>query len=191
MSREIIDRFDANTPSPKPAQQPNNYALLNDIFTDSADIHNSANRDHSQGPVLLELDLEIIRNTYTGKVWISKSNPMTWESNLSHDRKWFVSANDLEDNFSCGSFNHMVVFRHCGGKLPIQGYLNRIILDDPKLQTDEDNIDYFSMAYGALKLAMREGGFDIPIVRRDCNQGCGCTSNYRQGTTNLDAMFSL
>ncbi|MBT2970894.1 MAG: hypothetical protein B6D72_09980 [gamma proteobacterium symbiont of Ctena orbiculata] len=60
----------------EPAQQGNNYTLLNDIFTDSVDIHSRANREHSQGSVLLELDLEIVKNTYTGKVWISKSNPM-------------------------------------------------------------------------------------------------------------------
>jgi hypothetical protein len=139
----------------------------------------------------LELDLEIIRNTYTAKVWVTKSNPAKWEANLSHERRWFVSANDLEDNFSYGSFDHMIVFRHCAGKVPIHGHLKRIVLDDPRLQTDRHHIDYFSMAYGALQLAMREGGFDVPIEKRACSSDCSCLDNYKSRLVDTDRMFYL
>lgn len=189
MSREIINKLGTLTSSSTPDHISNNYSILNDIFTDSVDLHSHANRAHTQGPVVLELDIEIIKNTYTGKIWITKSNPMKWETNSNHERRWFVSANDLEDNFSYGSLEHMVVFRHCGGKLPIHGYLNKVIIDDPKLKTESNQIDYFSMAYGALKLAMREGGFDIPIEKRVCNVGCSCLDNYKNGNT--DEMFYL
>jgi hypothetical protein len=179
MPRETIEKLNTHTTSLKAKHSDTNYSIRNDIFADSVDIHEQANSAHNHGPVLFELDIEIIKNTYTGKIWVTKSNPMKWNANTHQERKWFVSAHDLEDNFSYGSFDHMIVFRHCGGKLPILGYLNKIILDDPKLQTDKDQIDYFSMAFGALTLAMKQGAFDIPIEKRVCNQGCRCLDNYK------------
>ncbi|MEW8030355.1 MAG: hypothetical protein AB2792_01690 [Candidatus Thiodiazotropha sp.] len=191
MSRETLEKLSSNKISPKPDHSGGNYSVRNDIFTDSVDIHKQANSVHDHGPVLLQLDIEMIKNTFTGKVWITKSNPMTWDTNTHHERKWFVSANDLEDNFSYGSFDHMVVFRHCAGKLPIFGYLNRVVLDDPRLQTERDQIDYFSMAFGALTLAMKEGGFDVPIEKRVCNQGCSCLESYQNGNPESGKMFTL
>jgi hypothetical protein len=191
MSRETIEKHSNQTTSPKAKKSGTDYSVLNDIFADSIDIHGQANAAHTHGPVLLELDIEIINNTYTGKVWVTKSNPMDWDANTHQERKWFVSAHDLEDNFSYGSFKHKVVFRHCGGKLPILGYLNRVILDDPKLQTGRYQVDYFSMAFGALTLAMKQGGFDAPIEKRVCNPGCSCLDSYKNGKSEADNMFSL
>lgn len=191
MSLETIGKLNAHTTTAKADQSNNNYSIWNDIFADTVDIHRRANHAHADGPVLLELDIEIIRNTYTGKVWITKTNPAKWDANLTHERRWFVSANDLEDNFSHDSFDHMIVFRHCAGKLPIQGHLKRIVLDDPRLQTDRDQIDYFSMAFGALQLAMREGGFDVPIEKRSCNSNCSCLDSYKNKVADTDKMFHL
>ncbi len=191
MSRETIEKLSSQKRSPKPSHNSNNYSIWNDIFTDSIDLHKQANSVHNYGPVLLELDTEIIKNTYTGKVWVTKSNPTTWDTNTSHERKWFVSVNDLEDSFHYGSLDHMIVFRHCGGKLPILGHLNRVVLDDPRLQTERYRIDYFSMAFGALMLAMKEGGLEVPIEKRTCNQGCSCLDSYRNGKSEPEKMFTL
>ncbi|MES9971288.1 MAG: hypothetical protein ABW092_14745 [Candidatus Thiodiazotropha sp.] len=191
MSREAIEKLNTLNTSTKAKHSGINYSIWNDIFTDSVDRHKQSNNIHDHGPALLKIDIEIIKNTYTGKVWVTKSNPVNWDANTHHERKWFVSANDLEDNFSYGSFDHMIVFRHCAGKLPIQGYLNKVVLDDPKLKTDKYQIDYFSMAFGALKLAMKEGGLEVPIEKRACNQGCGCLDIYKNGKTEPDKMFTL
>jgi hypothetical protein len=191
MSREFIEKLNTQTISPPKKQSGTDYSIWNDIFADSIDVHGQANDLHNHGPVLFDVDIEIIKNTYTGKIWVSKSNPMTWDANTHQERKWFVSAQDLEHNFNYGSFDHQIVFRHCGGKLPILGYLNRILLDDPKLQTDNYQVDYFSMAFGALKLAMKEGGFDAPIEKRICNRGCSCVESYKRLSTEVEGMFSL
>lgn len=191
MSRETIEKLSSQTTFSKAQHSGTNYSVWNDIFADSVDIHEQTNSVHNHGPVLFELDIEIIKNTYTGKVWVTKSNPMKWDANTHQERKWFVSAYDLEDNFACGSSEHMIVFRHCAGKLPILDHLNRVILDDPKLQTDRYQIDYFSMAFGALALAMKQGGFDVPIEKRICNQGCSCLDSYKNGAIESEKMFSL
>lgn len=191
MSLEAVDKLSTHAKPVKTDQAGGNYSIWNDIFADTVDIHQHSNRAHEDGPVLLELDIEIIKNTYTGKVWVTKSNPAKWQANLSHERRWFISANDLEDNFSYGSFEHMIAFRHCAGKVPILGHLKRIVLDDPRLQTSSQQVDYFSMAFGALQLAMREGGFDVPIEKRACSNGCGCLDNYKSRAVDTDRMFYL
>jgi hypothetical protein len=65
------------------------------------------------------------------------------------------------------------------------------VLDDPKMWTESDQVDYFSMAFGALRLAMKKGGFEVPIEKRACNQGCSCLHNYKSGAFDTTAMFGL
>jgi len=190
MSHDAVARLGLVQKSLLSDQIGKNYGIWNDIFTDSVDIHSQHDNVNIHGPVLFELDIEIIKNTYTGKVWVTKSNPSDWEANTNHERRWFVSANDLDHYFTHGNSNHMAIFRHCGGKLPIHNHLKRIILDDPQLQTDTYQIDYFSMAYGAIKLAMTEGGIDAPIEKRTCKSGCSCLQNYRDSFTDAEKLFS-
>jgi hypothetical protein len=190
MSNASLEKFGLFHNSKIPGKLGHNYGIWNDIFTESLDIHNHSGNINHLGPVLLELDIEIVKNSYSGKVWVTKSNPSKWETNINHERRWFVSANDLDNYFTEGNTDFMVVFRHCGGKLPIQGHLNKIVIDDPKLETDEYQVDYFSMAYGALKLAMTEGNIEAPIVKRSCNSECGCLDDYMNGIPGPDKMFT-
>lgn len=157
-----------------------------DVFADPIDIHDRAKRANLYGPVLFVLDLEIISKSYAGKVWITKLNPMKW-GHKQHNRKWFTSKKDLKDNFVYGEFDHMIVFRHCGGELPFKKYLRKIILDDPSLKS-RAGIDYYSMAYGAIRLAMTDGGINERITKRECRPSCQCKNYYgtnRQKTKEL------
>ena len=190
MSPGSTDKLGLFQTSLIPSQVGKNHGIWNDIFTDSADLHKQRGHANSHGPVLFELDIEIIKQTYAGKAWVTKSNPGKWETNTKHDRRWFVSANDLENYFSHGDSDYMVIFRHCGGKLPIHGHLKKIILDDPRLKTDTYQIDYFSMAYGAITLAMTEGALVAPVEKRTCHPDCGCLNDYMEGRVEAEKMFS-
>ena len=154
------------------------YSIWFDVFTDSVDIHRRARSENHYGPVLFVLDLRLIEQVYTGRVWVTKRNPTKWRGKARRER-WFQSVEDLNNNFSYGSFDHMIVFRHCGGELPFRAFLKEIILDDPGMKTDK-GADLFSVAYGALRLAMTDSKFDIPIRKRKCASGCRCKRNYRR-----------
>ncbi len=190
MSQVNIERLGINSSSPGMDTAAEHYTRWNDVFTETVDYHHHSGGTHPAGPVVFELDLEIIRNTYTGKVWVTRSNPSDWGPQTHQERKWFSSAIDLEHYFSPTSPDHMAVFRHCGGKLPIQGYLSRILLDDPGLEIRSQGIDCYSMAYGALKLAMSDGGFDVPIVRYGCESGCASHDGYHTDDGRLLTQFS-
>ena len=190
MSQGSVDKLGLFQTSRVSGQVGRNYGIWDDVFTDSVDIHELAGNANGRGPVLFELDIEIIRNSYTGKVWITKSNPTEWETQTHHERRWFISANDLDHYFTCDNADHMTVFRHCGGKLPLQNHLRKIIIDDPGLRTRTDQVDCFSMAYGAIRLAMAEGGIEVPVEKRSCGDDCGCRDDYLNGTVDAERMFS-
>jgi hypothetical protein len=158
------------------------YGIWFDVFTDSVDIHARAGYANHYGPVLFVLDVALIEKAYTGRVWVTKLNPTKWKGRSAAER-WFQSKDDLADNFSYGTFDHMIVFRHCGGELPFGKYLEKVVLDDPKMET-EDGRDLFSVGYGALRLAMTDTGLNVPIERRACKARCRCKNDYQ---TNEDS----
>ena len=178
LSRGTVERTGLYQTVQKSDQADKMKGIWFDVFTDSVDIHNRAKRTNAYGPVLFVLDAKLIERAYTGKVWVTKLNPTKWDGK-SHQARWFSSTKDLDANFRKGCFDQMIVFRHCGGELPIKRYLEKIILDDPDLITGAPSkIDYYSMAYGALKVSMTEGGISASIKKRKCPRGCVCETEY-------------
>jgi hypothetical protein len=163
------------------------WGIWFDVFTDSVDIHHRAKRANAYGPVLFELNAELIKTAYTGKVWVTKLNPTKWEG-TKHEDRWFTSIDDLKAKFVKGRFDQMIVFRHCGGELPFAEYLQKIILDDPQQKT-QGKIDYYSMAYGALTFAKAEGSTAATIKRRKCGAGCVCSTHYGEDSEATREMF--
>ncbi|HLK13604.1 MAG TPA: hypothetical protein VKT78_02265 [Fimbriimonadaceae bacterium] len=153
------------------------YSLWFDVFLDTVDIHKRASRRNAYGPVLLAFEIELLKE-YTGAIWVTRLNPTKWEGR-EHGDRWFASTAELRSGFKAAEFDQMIVFRHCGGELPFEGHLAEIVLDDPKLKRTDADIDYFSMAYGALRLAMTEGGVEVPIRKRACSAKCSCVKEYQ------------
>jgi hypothetical protein len=187
MSRGMVERCGFSQTPQASDEIDRRYGIWFDVFLDSVDIHSRAGRSNVYGPVLFVLDSKLIERKYTGRIWVTKLNPTKW-AKKSASQRWFQSKADLEEGFVRGNFDQMLVFRHCGGELPFGSYLKRIILDDPKCEV-QNGVDCFSMAYGALKLAMADGGLDVPIERRVCPQGCLCFEEYVQAEEMVSMMF--
>jgi hypothetical protein len=101
-----------------------------DVFADFVNIHERARRANAYGPVLFVPDIALVAKGDTGRIWVTKSNPLGW-LNQPEAGCWFSSISDLDQDFRRGSFDQMLVFRHCGGEPPFVGHLKEIILDDP------------------------------------------------------------
>jgi hypothetical protein len=164
------------------------FSLWYDVFTDSVDIHARAKRENAYGPVLFVLDSAMIKEKYTGDVWVTKLNPTKWEG-VSEKERWFTSIQDLRDNFVKGRFDQMIVFRHNGGVLPFEGHLKEIIVDDPDYRGERNQLDLYSMALGALLLARTEGNMNLKIRKRKCQSGCKCLEHYKNDKTKMGEMF--
>ena len=54
------------------------YGVWLDIFTDSVDIHQRANRRNTYGPVLFKINIDILKTLNLPPLWITKKNPTKW-----------------------------------------------------------------------------------------------------------------
>jgi hypothetical protein len=163
------------------------YSLWFDVFLDSVDIHDRAHRANVYGPVLFVFDAAILDRNHTGRIWVTKANPTKWAGKPDTDR-WFQGRDDLRQHFVKGEFDQMIVLRHCGGAIGFGDHLTRIVLDDPNSQTDDD-VDFYSMAVGAIRLAMRDAGIDLPIEKRTCAARCTCRTYWNADQDRLHQMF--
>ena len=187
LSRGNIERMGVTQTPQTSDELDRRYSVWFDVFIDSVDIHHRASRANIYGPVLFVFDTRLIDRTGTGRLWVTKLNPTKW-AGKSEKQRWFQSKGDLEDNFVLGQFDQMIVARHSGGELPFRSYLTKIILDDPEKETD-DGIDMYSMAVGALRLAMEDAGIDVPIERRTCQHACECVDYWAADDERLFQMF--
>ncbi len=187
LSRGTVERLRLSQTSQSSDDLDKRYSIWFDVFADSVDIHDRAKRANIYGPVLFVIDSEIVLNSYTGRLWVTKSNPMYWRGKAERDR-WFKDKTGLAANFVQGDFGQIVVFRHCGGELPIRRFIKKIILDDPQRQT-EDDLDFYSMAVGALRLALQDADIDIQIERRECKHRCQCLDYWYEDDERLFYMF--
>lgn len=187
LSRGTVERLGVAQTPQESDKADRSYSIWFDVFLDSVDIHKRASRANVYGPVLLVFDINIIHKNSTGRIWVTKENPTKWAKKVDEDR-WFQGKEDLATNFVRGRFDQMIVLRHCGGELPFGKHLKKIVLDDPKQQTNED-IDFYSMAVGALRFAMQDAGVDVPIERRKCGDQCKCEEYWGDNNERLSKMF--
>ena len=187
LSRGTVDRMGI-TQTPQGSDEiDRRYSIWFDVFMDSVDIHHRARRANVYGPVLFVFDLKLIDRNGTGRLWITKLNPTKW-AGKSEKHRWFQNKAEIEEEFVVGQFDLMLVARHCGGELPFGRHLKKIVLDDPEIKNEND-VDIYSMAVGALRLAMDDAKIDVPIERRVCRPGCVCTDYWGENDVRLFQMF--
>jgi hypothetical protein len=189
LSRGTIERRRLFQTPQSSDEQDRKYNVWFDIFTDSVDIHDRARRPNVYGPVLFVFNIEALRESWVGRIWITKCNPTKW-AGLPDDERWFRSLREVERDFKRGTFDQMIVFRHCGGELPFKGSVTEIVLDDPQMRTKKSDVELYSVAYGALKLSSLQGGAKIPIHRRECRDGCQCVKAFAKSRDETIAMFA-
>jgi hypothetical protein len=178
LSRGAVERRGLYQTPQKTDETDQKYSLWFDVFLDSVDLHAAAHNTNVYGPVLFKFDAKLIKDAYTGRVWVTRSNPMYWPRITSRGKRWFESSKDLKAEFKRSDFAQMILLRHSGGELPFGKYLQEIIVDDPQVKT-LTKIDYYSMAYGALTLAKTEGGVTAPLRKRKCATDCNCLKRYK------------
>ncbi|NWE15416.1 hypothetical protein [Pseudomonas yamanorum] len=187
LSRGTVERIGITQTPQASDDLDRRYSIWFDVFMDSVDIHSRARRANVYGPVLFVFDISLIDRNGTGRLWLTKLNPTKW-SGKAEAKRWFQDKKDIEANFVFGQFDQMLVARHCGGELPFGSHLKKIVLDDPNYENN-DGIDAYSMAVGALRLAMQDAGLNIPIERRACRQGCACRQYWKSDRKKLRLMF--
>ncbi len=179
IARGCMDRLGLNQTAQASDANDKAQGVYFDIFLDSVDIHNRASRRNVYGPVLFKLSVERLRAMDLPPLWVTRSNPLYWNANTTHQEKWFETIGQLQLEFMVGRFNQMIVMRHIGGVLPLADCLEEIVLDDPQMA--EGQLGYFSLSIGAVLLARTSSTTPLPFAfqKRTCAAGCACTNEYQ------------
>lgn len=151
------------------------YGIWFDIFLDSCDIHDRVRDINYYGPVLFVFKTELLGRSDIPQVSITKKNPQYWNDSMRLDDKYFISVEEIEDDFKYAEFGQMLTIRNTNETLYFSTDLEKIILDNPKRNIAGE--DAYSIAYNALKKSMEKKELNLHIEERKCIN-CGCLTTY-------------
>lgn len=165
-----------------------NLGVWNDVFLDTCDLHSFFGRENKYGPVLFELDRELIRNGEF-EIWITKNNPIYWNKNTTTQDRYFQSVEELRDKW-CLIERHRKMVTIRNNRTPILfDYVRRIIVDDPKVtinEIDGSQTHLFNEVFHKIRKTISN---DHPLkgkfIFRNCGT-CWCTDNYLNQKTPND-----
>lgn len=161
--------------------------VWNDIFIDTSDLHAYFKRENIYGPILFELDKDLIRNNEF-EIWITKNNPIYWPVDCNDEDRYFTSVEELREKWdSIERQRKMITIRNNNNPI-LFNYVRRIIVDDPRvvITESEKEIILFNTAKEKIKQVITEehqlkGKFTIRVC-----SNCWCNSNYLHQKSAID-----
>lgn len=153
------------------------YGIWYDSFLDTHDIHSVLKRRNFYGPVLFVMAAELLlRLPPEATVLVTRCNPTKW-AELPDDQRYFLTRRELADGLQVGYFDHMITIRNPGGIVPFAGTVERIVLDEPRLDAPAVGQEYLT-ARGAISVAATQAGIEVEVERRTCVR-CRCSADYQ------------
>ena len=151
--------------------------VWNDVFLDSTDLHALFSRQNYYGPILFEFDIRLIQNE-NFEIWITKNNPIYWETNSTDDERYFVSVEELRNNWNNYERQKKMITIRNNSKPILFEYVRRVVVDDPRVEIKSENIHLFNDSVKKIReivndLHILKGKF---IIRNCLN--CWCRDNY-------------
>lgn len=163
------------------------YGIWHDVFVDSDDYHRRIKDRNQYGPVAFVFSNDILANLPAGsEVFVTRFNPTKWAS-VAIENRYFRRLDELRNELSRGTFDHMVTIRTRSNLVPFGNSLLEVRLDNPQAQRDGANV--FATSLAALRAAAAEGCVGTPIIQQTCRDGCKCIATYRARPELLHAYF--
>lgn len=166
------------------------FDVFEDIFLDTTDLHSYFGRQNHYGPILYKFSTAFL-TTIQYEVWITKNNPIYWNLTMSDNDKYFESVDELSANWDkYGRQRKMITIRKPQQPLLFSD-LDRIIVDDPRVQLTGTGQVYFNDAVIALKKAYRGNEYlRNKFQTRECTS-CFCRDNYlhQLSISKLNSLF--
>ena len=145
-----------------------------DVFFDTKDLHGLFPRQNLYGPVLFKYHLSLLLEQGL-EIFITKNNPMFWKLGTPVEEKYFISSDDLAENWDkYQSHRKMVTLRKPTAPIPFD-HLEEIILDNPNVVIYDDT-DLYAVANEEL-LNLTHRSLAGMVRTRNCGY-CFCRSNY-------------
>ena len=160
--------------------------IFNDIFLDSADIHEAASNLNKYGPILFVYSIDLIDDLPENVIKITKSNPIYWNAAMHEDEKYFTTLDELNASYMKQQFGQHFTIIEQNDPLPFT-HLREIIIDNPHSPEDEE---LFENAKQEIEETMAANNIDVRLTVRRCPDGCGCRTSYADNRRRLFVMYT-
>lgn len=189
LSRGELEKLQLPMTDQQSDAQDKKFGLWYDVFVDGIDIHDRIKKRNYYGPVLLCIDSSVLIQKQISSIKVTKSNPQSWNDNISEKEIYFQNINEFKYGYNYGDFQKMFVIPKGSGVVRFNKYLRRIVVDYISL----NGTHYYAQALKVLKSAAEKGGVsNIKIERRNCADGCKCDQEYQRMTpATLQKFFGL
>lgn len=166
--------------------------VWNDIFIDTTDLHSFFSRENYYGPILFELDRELIIDEKF-EIWITKNNPIYWNSNTTLEDRYFQNVDELKALWNTIERQRKMITIRNNASPILFDYVRRVIVDDPKVSINEggNTIHVFNTAINKIKEIIHDqhplkGKFTTRLCKN-----CWCISNYltQRSPTDIKRLF--
>lgn len=166
--------------------------VWDDVFIDTTDLHSFFNRENHYGPVLFELDRNLILDK-SFEIWITKNNPIYWNTNTPMTDRYFSDVNELRQKWKTIERQRMMITIRNNATPILFNYVRKIIVDDPKREILHagQNVPVFNLSYLKIKNVINSGHIlSGKFITRKCGN-CWCSHNYlyQRNTTEITKFF--
>ncbi|MBN3199741.1 hypothetical protein H5A20_13610 [Pectobacterium brasiliense] len=189
LSRGSIEKEDLIQTRQSSDEDDKEFDVWSDVFIDIVDLHGLFPRQNLYGPVLFKFNTDLLLGDNLD-IWITKNNPIYWNSQTQKQDKYFQSIKELKKNWDNYPIQQKMFTVRKPGKPILFKYLEEIILDNPKVIIGDD-VFLYEEAMNALKRATKGSpALRKKIIMRECTN-CFCRSNYlnQVSTKELGKLF--
>lgn len=183
MSRGCVERGALIQTYQSSDEDDKKFDVWDDVFIDIVDLHGHFPRQNLYGPVLFKLSIDFLLEDNLD-VWVTKNNPIYWNSETNYDDKYFADINEIEPTWDSYPIQQRMFTIRKPGRPVLFDYLEEIIIDDPKVKAGD--LIFIEEAIAALERATKTK----PVIQdkmtlRNCSN-CYCHSNYLKQVSVVD-----
>ncbi len=181
LSRGAVEKSNLYQTSQSSDQIDKVLGVWDDVFLDTTDLHSYFRRENHYGPILYELDPELVKDE-SFEIWITKNNPIYWNPNTSMQDRYFQNIDELREKWDLIERQRKMITIRNNTTPILFNYVRRVIVDDPKLiYTEGDHkIHVFNNVQNNInKIVSDEHSLKGKFITRECGF-CWCISNYLQ-----------
>jgi len=189
LARGYVEKEDLLQTKQGSDEDDKDFDVWDDVFIDVVDLHGHFPRQNLYGPVLFKFNTDFMLEDDLD-IWVTKNNPIYWNSKMKKRDKYFSSVKELEEFWDDFPIQQKMFTVRKSGKPILFEYLEEITLDNPKVIIHDD-ILLRKEAMRALKKATRHfPELRKKIMMRECSN-CFCQSNYldQVSVADLERLF--
>lgn len=158
------------------------------VYLDGTDHHRIYSRSNFYGPVLFRISLELLNSPLFPHVFITRSNPINWNDNMTLDDKFYKTIGEVDADYLTKrklDSQIMFIFKSPGKSINLKEFLDSVGIDEPSFQVklkSGEEIDLAVYIRHVISKGMTDNGLEnIPLLKRSHKffQGCICWGQYK------------